>query len=142
MRIEKKPIIPERIRKTEGNFSYVPFRFLSGGFFNGLSRDEKLLYFLLVMVSDRKGLSYYSQDKMSTLLEMNLDEFIEARNGLIEKSLIAFDGLLFQVLSLPEAPPVVKLRKPLEKREDFMREDSLTIRQYLLKEEQPGGFNG
>jgi len=78
---------------------------------------------------------------MSTLLELNLDEFIEARNGLIEKSLIAFDGLLFQVLSLPEAP-VVKLRKPLEKREDFMREDSLTIRQYLLKEEQPGGFNG
>jgi len=144
MRIEKKALIPERVRKTEGNFSYIPFRFLSGGFFNSLSRDEKLVYFLLIMVSDRQGLSYYSQDKMSTLLELNLDEFIEARNGLIEKSLIAFDGLLFQVLSLPKSP-LTNHRKPLKDKEDFMREDRLTQRSFfnsMEKQEQYRGADG
>lgn len=138
MKIEKKPLVIDRVRKTEGNFSYIPFRFLSGGFFGSLSQGEKLIYFLLVMVSDRYGLSYYSQDKMSTLLELSIDEFIEARNGLIEKSLIAFDGLLFQVLSLPERP-LIKYRKLLEEREDFIKEDRFTIRQHInraLEEEQ------
>ena len=30
-----------------------------------------------------------------------LDQYISARNGLIEKDLIAFDGTVFQVLELP-----------------------------------------
>lgn len=140
MKIEKTVIQPDRLRTTEGNFSYIPFRFLSDGFFASLSQHEKLIYLLLVLVSDRRGLSYYSQDKMSTLLEMNIDNFIEARNGLIDKSLIAFDGLLFQVLSLPEKP-VIQMKKALESREDFMEKDRLTIRQYLnrsLAEKQGG----
>jgi hypothetical protein len=32
---------------------------------------------------------------------MDLDQYIKARNGLIEKDLIAFDGTVFQVLELP-----------------------------------------
>ena len=81
------------------------------------------------MVSDRDGLSYYSQDKMSSLLELSLDEFVEARNGLIRKSLIAFNGLMFQLLSLPV--------KPIENltlvREDYRCNDRLSIRQFLNK---------
>lgn len=130
MKIEKRPLVPERIRSIEGNFSYIPFRFLRDGFFASLTQHEKLIYFFLVMVSDRQGISYYSQDKMTTLLEISLDEFIEARNGLIEKSLLAFDGLIFQVLSLPEKP-VIKYQKPLKSREDFMEKDRLTIRREI-----------
>jgi hypothetical protein len=48
------------------------------------------------------GLSYYSYDKICILLRISVDEYILARNALIEKDLIAFDGYLFQVLSLPE----------------------------------------
>ena len=139
MKIEKKPVISNRVRKIEGNFSYIPFRFLSGGFFNSISQHEKLIYFLLVMVSDRQGLSYYSQDKMSTLLELNLDEFIEARDGLIEKSLIAFDGLMFQVLSLPDKP-VEKKTGALNNEEDFMRGDRLTIRRFVDNALSRGGL--
>ncbi len=140
MKIEKRPILPDRLRRIDGNFSYIPFRFLRDGFFGELNQHEKLIYFLLVMVSDRQGLSYYSQDKMSTLLEMDIDDFIEARQGLIDKELIAFDGLLFQVLSLPDRP-VIKLNKALENREDFMEKDRLTIRGYLnetLHDKDPG----
>ena len=41
-----------------------------------------------------RGLSYYSYDKICTLLAMDVDEYIGARNALIEKDLIAFDGFL------------------------------------------------
>ena len=62
------------------------------------------------MVADRFGLSYYSYDKICTLLEMSLDQYVEARCALIKKDLIAFDGTIFQVLSLPE--PVQKSKPP------------------------------
>jgi hypothetical protein len=35
---------------------------------------------------------------------MDLDQYIKARNGLIDKDLIAFDGTVFQVLELPATP--------------------------------------
>jgi hypothetical protein len=35
-------------------------------------------------------------------LQMSLDDYLEARNQLIQKDLIAFDGRIFQVLSLPD----------------------------------------
>jgi hypothetical protein len=38
------------------------------------------------------------------LLQLSLDEYLEARDGLLNKDLIAFDGTLFQVLDLPESP--------------------------------------
>jgi len=58
------------------------------------------LYFFLVLVADQKGLSYYSYDKICAITGLNLDEYIQARDGLIDKDLLAFDGRIFQVLSL------------------------------------------
>ena len=55
-------------------------------------------------MGDRKGLSYYPYDKISDLLRISVDDYITARNDLIHKDLIAFDGRLFQVLSLPQNP--------------------------------------
>jgi len=38
------------------------------------------------------------------LLQITADQYIDARNGLIKKDLIAFDGTIFQVLDLPPKP--------------------------------------
>jgi len=135
MVVKKELLVPKRIRKIEGGFGFILTRFLTGGYFLSLSQHEKLIYFLLVLASDRDGLSYYSQDKMSTLLELSIDDFIEARNGLIRKSLIAFNGLIFQLLSLPDKP-VENLNSPeklLTREEDFLQHDRLSIRQFLNK---------
>jgi hypothetical protein len=35
---------------------------------------------------------------------LTLEQYTAARDGLIKKDLIAFDGTLFQVLSLPASP--------------------------------------
>ena len=103
--IKKKILLPERIRRIDGGFSFTPHRFFLEGFLVSLNQKELLLYLFLVLASDRNGLSFYSYDHICTLLQFNLDEYIVSRDGLIEKDLIAFDGTLFQVLSLPRKQP-------------------------------------
>lgn len=124
--IHKKPLILQRLRSIRGSFAYIEHRFLRDGFFGSLSRHEILLYFLLVLVSDRQGLSFYSYDKLCSLLALDLDDYLQARDGLIQKDLIAFDGTIFQVLSLPERPawpPSSLLRTPA----DMERKDPATV---------------
>lgn len=103
--IKKKILNPERVRKINGGFSFIPHRFLQDEFLAALSQQEILVYLFLVLASDRFGLSFYSYDMICSLLQITVDQYIEARNLLIEKDLIAFDGTLFQVLELPTKAP-------------------------------------
>ena len=88
------------------------------------------LYVFLVLVADRNGLSYYCYDKICTLLRLSVDEYILARNTLIDKDLIAFDGYLFQVLSLPQKLVADQL-KPLTSDEDMHTHDPAVIRRLI-----------
>ena len=88
----KKILNPNRLRRIEGGFNFIPHRFLSDGFLSSLRQKEFLLYLFLILASDRYGLSFYSYDAICSFLQISLDEYIEARDGLIEKDLIAFDG--------------------------------------------------
>lgn len=131
--IGRSPIIAERVRKIDGGFSFVPHRFLHDGFLAGLSREELLLYFFLVLAGDRNGVSFYGHDAIRTLLDTSNDEYLVARNGLLEKDLLAFDGRRFQILSLPNAPRHTS-PTPLETREDFDDRDPATIRRLLRRQ--------
>jgi hypothetical protein len=124
--IDRTPIIADRVRGIDGQgFCFVPHRFLRDGFFASLSPEELLLYFVLVLAGDRHGISFYHYDRLCSLLQMSLETFLTARNGLIDKDLIAFDGRRYQVLSLP-ARPVAPKSKALSA-EDFEDEDPATI---------------
>ena len=103
--IKKKVLNDKRIRRISGGFSFIPHRFLTDGFFTALDQHQLLLYFFLVLVSDRYGLSYYAYDSICTTSRLSLEQYIDARNSLIKNDLIAFDGTLFQVLQLPAVPP-------------------------------------
>jgi hypothetical protein len=111
--IPKRVLNPQRIRRISGSFSFIPHRLITDGFVAALSPHELLLYFFLILVSDRHGLSYYAYDSICSLLAMTLDQYIEARNGLIQKDLIAFDGRLFQVLELPGVASKSGRQEPL-----------------------------
>jgi hypothetical protein len=102
--LTKKILNPDRIRHINGGFSFIPHRFLTDGFLKSLNPPELLLYIFLVLAADRYGLSYYSYDRICSLLHMTAEQYIQAREGLIKKDLIAFDGRLFQVLELPATP--------------------------------------
>jgi len=125
--ITKAPLNPDRVRWIVGSFAFIEHRFLRGGFFDVLTHHELLLYVFLVLVGDRNGLSYYSYDKICVLLRITLDDYIIARDGLIEKDLIAFNGHLFQVLSLPATPGATEPGPLLKIREQMMRDDPATI---------------
>ncbi len=125
--IDRPPLVPERVRAIGRNgFAFVPNRFLLGGFFAALGGDELQLYLLLVLAGDRAGMSYYHYDRICSLLQVNVERYLRARNSLIEKDLIAFDGTRFQVLELPihppAAPPLLRTADELE------RDDEATVR--------------
>jgi len=134
--IERKPLINSRVRKINGSFAWISHQFLRQGFWSSLTHHELLLYLFLVMVADRNGLSYYSFDKICSLLAFSTDEYICARNALIDKDLIAFDGYLFQVLSLPQTAPCTS-GKPITTREEMIRRDPGTIHQILTRQFGP-----
>lgn len=130
--IERAPLCPERIRRIGGSFAFIEHRFIRDGFFESLTQHELLLYLFLVLVGDRRGLSYYSYDKICTLLRLSVDEYLFVRDRLIQKDLIAFDGHLFQVLSLPQRP-VLEAAKPLKREQDMVQKDPATVRQIILQ---------
>lgn len=100
----KTLIMPERQRVLAPPFAWVDRRFVFNGFLAALAPQENLLYFFLGLVADRDGLSFYNYDKICQLLQLDVDDYIQARNGLMDKQLIAFDGRQFQVLALPKTP--------------------------------------
>jgi hypothetical protein len=102
--IKKKILGASRIRRINGGFSFIPHRFLADGFLASLQQQELLLYVFLVLAADRHGLSYYSYDRICSLLQLSVEQYITARDGLIKKDLIAFNGTLFQALELPQNP--------------------------------------
>ncbi len=128
--IEKQPLCPNRRRQITGSFAFIEHRFLRHGFWSSLSQHECLLYVFLVLVADRNGLSYYGYDKMCTLLRFSLDDYVMARNGLIEQDLIAFDGHFFQVLSLPDNP-VRASASSLTTPDHMQHGDPATVRQII-----------
>ena len=125
------PIIAKRVRTINGqSFVFIPHRFLRDGFLSSLTRDELSLYLFLLLAADRVGISFYGYDAICSILRMALEQYLQARNGLIAKDLIAFDGTRFQVLSLPVRPIRAK-QKPLKTEHDFEKHDPATIRALL-----------
>jgi hypothetical protein len=125
--INKIILCHERVRKITGSFAFIEHRFLRDGFLVSLNHQELLLYFFLVLAADRYGLSFYGYDKICTLLRIAVEDYLEARDKLLEKDLIAFNGELFQVLSLPRQPVVSTPQA------DPKRDGPATIREIFAK---------
>jgi hypothetical protein len=130
--IHRSPIVPARVRSISESFAFLPHRFLREGFFCSLSPTELRLYVFLVLAADRSGMSFYGFDRICATLEICLDDFLQARNGLIDKDLVAFDGLRFQVLSLP-AKPSRKPSRALRSERELENEDPATVRQAIAQ---------
>jgi hypothetical protein len=102
------PPRPDRRRSIRGSFSWIDHRFLREGFDGGLTRLEKLLYFVLVAVCNQDGVSFYSDARLAELLDIRFPHELDgARKELVARDLIAYEGGIYQVLDLP----VPSLRK-------------------------------
>jgi hypothetical protein len=136
----EQPVAPERTVATFGltraigdqSFAFIPHRFLREGFFASLTTDERDLYFFLVLAADRYGVSFYHYETICSVLRLPLESYLVARNALIHKDFIAFDGTRFQVLTLPDQP-LPDSARPLRTPEDFADHDAATIRGLLRR---------
>ena len=105
MRERPQPPRPDRIRSIRGSFSWIDHRFFRQGFDQGLTRLEKLLYLVLVAVSNQDGVSFYSHERLGELLDIrHQHELLGARAELVARDLIAFKDGVYQVLDLPAVP--------------------------------------
>jgi len=128
----RAPLVPDRVRAIDGqSFSFLPHRFLRDGFLSALDGDELRLYVFLLLAGNRLGVSFYGVDAICTVLRLPLERYLQARDTLLGKDLIAGDGTRFQVLSLPALPPDLEPPRPLRTREDFEDHDPATIRALL-----------
>ena len=104
--IEKQVLVPNRVRRPprEG-WSWIDRRFLRVHA-SRLSQEAIVLYLFLAAVSDRNGLSFYSDASLAVSLRMREQAVVAARDELIAADLVAFRAPLIQVLSLPERDQV------------------------------------
>ena len=114
----KRVLDLDRVRKIEGSFGWIDHRFITGGFLRDLSTLEILLYLFLVAVSDRNGLSFYYDDRIGSLLKIDLAALGQAREGLVLRSLVAYEPPLYQVLSLPPHPMILPSKQERSQREE------------------------
>jgi len=100
----KRLLCPDRIRKIEGSFSWIDHRFVTGGFLHDLSMIEILLCF-------------YHDDRIASVLKIDLPALGKAREGLVRRSLLAYEFPLYQILSLPPRPMALASKEERAKQE-------------------------
>lgn len=102
MKIEKEPLVRNRLRRPpESGWSWIDRRFLKT-YASRLHRNAILLYYFLMTVGDKNGLSYYGEATIARLLRMEVADVVRARGELEYHDLIAYQEPLYQVLSLLE----------------------------------------
>jgi len=102
--IQKHVLCPQRVRRLpKADWAWVERRF-QRQFASKLSGDAIFLYFILVAVSDKNGLSFYSDNSLALMIRVSLPSLSKARQELLNLDLIAFEAPLVQVLSLPPDP--------------------------------------
>lgn len=111
---------PQRERRIETPFGFVPFRLLTDGHLHRMSLVEAALYLFFSLVADRRGMSFCSDRHLRDVLKLDDDEIHQARRGLKQKGLLAFKRerqvVTYQLLSLPSptaAPAIMRTRRVL-----------------------------
>ena len=99
--IRKQVLLPDRVRRPprEG-WSWVDRCFLREHA-SRLSHEAIALYLFLAAVSDRQGLSFYSDATLAVRLRVREEAVVAARDELVVHDLVAYQAPLTQVLSLP-----------------------------------------
>ena len=105
MKVNKHPLVSDRIRRPpKEGWSWIDRRFLPE-LAPLLEQNAILLYFFLVAVSDKNGVSYYSDRGIAKSLRMDELAVAAARDELESHDLIADECPRYQGRSLPPSRP-------------------------------------
>ena len=125
----KRLLCPQRLRTVPHQFSWIDQRLVRAGHITRCGGTQALaLYLLLVTVADNQGLSYYSDKTAARLLCISQEQLRQARLGLLQAGLIAYEAPLYQVLSLE---PILTSSEPPAPRTGQTLSLSAMLRQML-----------
>ena len=100
MKIKKRILCPERLRRIPGQFSWIDQRLVRDRYLQQCDHGALALYLVLVAVADAEGLSYYSDATLERMLNMEQAQLWSARQQLCRAGMLVYDKPLYQVLSL------------------------------------------
>jgi hypothetical protein len=100
--LAKDPVDPDRIRTMPRQFAPLDRQLVYGKHIRFMSPEQIALYAFLECVSDRKGLSYYSDDRICELLHLSLNGLWQSRKHLIDAGCLLYRKPIYQLLNLPE----------------------------------------
>lgn len=100
MKIKKRILAPERLRRIPGQFSWIDQRLIRDRYLQQCDQGALALYLVLVTVADAEGLSYYADATLERMLNMEHAQLLNARHQLCRAGLLVYDQPLYQVLSL------------------------------------------
>ena len=83
-------INPAVVRMIDGSVSRIEHRFHPGKLLLDPVSGETLLYFFLIVVSDRKDLSFQQNDNICTLQKTDMSSLRSISDDLISRSLLSF----------------------------------------------------
>ncbi len=98
--MQKHILDPKRLRRVPARFSWVDHRLIRHRLLRGADSAAWALYLFLVSVGDEQGLSYYSDASVCSHLNLSGEQLHEARRQLMERTLIAWEAPLYQVLGV------------------------------------------
>jgi len=100
MKIEKRILVPQRLRQTPPSFSWVDHRLVRAGHLRRAEAKAWALYLVLVTVGDEHGLSYYGDRSLGRLLSLTVEEVAAARRQLLLADMVAYEEPIYQVLAV------------------------------------------
>ena len=112
MKIKKRILCPERLRRIPGQFSWVDQRLVRDHYLQHCSHGALALYLVLVTVADAEGLSYYSDPTLERMLNMEHAQLLNARHQLCQAGMLVYQKPLYQVLSLELPVEASRVREP------------------------------
>ena len=101
--VQKRVLDARRLRRIREGFSWVDRRLIRDEWIDRLELGEIALYFFLVAVADKDGLSFYSDGRVATTLRLSFEALEQARARLVELGLLAWEAPLYQVLDVPSS---------------------------------------
>ena len=103
MKIKKRVLCPQRLRRVPAQFSWIDQQLIrQPRYLQQCDLAALALYLVLVTVSDAEGLSYYSDTSLQRLLRIEPAQLVQARQQLCQAGLIVYQQPLYQVLCLQQ----------------------------------------
>ena len=101
-KITKHPVDPKRVRTMPTQFGPLDRRLVYQKHIRRMSAAQIALYAFLECVSDPKGLSFYSDERICDYLPFSCQELSDVREALVQGGFLLYSRPIYQLLNLPQ----------------------------------------